>query len=54
MNTAAQTSHHHRRAFTTPLNPHNAYYAAELSYLRTDSLPRLRHSARRVETEWAE
>lgn len=52
--TAAQTSHHHRRAFTTPLNPHNAYYAAELSYLRTDSLPRLRHSARRVETEWAE
>ena len=54
VNTAAQTGHHHRRAFTTPLNPHNAYYAAELSYLRTDSLPRLRHSARRVETEWAE
>ena len=54
INTAAQTSHHHRRAFTTPLNPHDAYYAAELSYLRTDSLPRLRHSARRVETEWAE
>ena len=54
MNTAAQTSHHHRRAFTTPLNPHDAYCAAELSCLRTDSLPRLRHSARRVEAEWAE
>lgn len=54
MNAAAQTNHHHRRAFTIPLNPHNAYYAAELSYLRTDSLPRLRHSARRIDTEWAE
>jgi len=46
INTVAQTNLHHRRAFTTPLNPHNSYYAAELSYLRTDSLPRLRHSAR--------
>ncbi|OCK82887.1 hypothetical protein K432DRAFT_415025 [Lepidopterella palustris CBS 459.81] len=44
----------HHRSFTTPLDPHSAYYAAELSYLRTEALPRLRHSTRRVGTEWVE
>ncbi|OCL11453.1 hypothetical protein AOQ84DRAFT_229298 [Glonium stellatum] len=50
----AQDKSNRRRAFTTPLDPHNSYYTAELSYLRTDSLPRLRHSARKVETTLAE
>lgn len=40
------------RSFCTPLEPHNAYYATELSQLRTESIPRLRHAARKVETEW--
>lgn len=42
------------RSFSTPLEPHNAYYATELSQLRIESLPRLRHAARRVDTEWSE
>lgn len=42
------------RSFSTPLEPHNAYYATELSQLRTESLPRLRHAARKVDTEWYE
>jgi hypothetical protein len=42
------------RSFSTPLEPQNAYYATELSQLRTESLPRLRHAARKVDTEWNE
>jgi len=37
-----------------PPSPQHAYFTAELSYLRTDALPRLRHAARRVDTEWGE
>lgn len=42
------------RSFSTPLEPQDAYYATELSYLRTEALPRLRHSAHKVDTEWYE
>ncbi|KAF2270202.1 hypothetical protein CC78DRAFT_194866 [Lojkania enalia] len=42
------------RSFSTPLEPHNHYYATELSQLRTESIPRLRHAARKVESEWYE
>jgi hypothetical protein len=42
------------RSFSTPLEPHDAYYATELSHLRTEALPRLRHLGRKVETEWYE
>lgn len=42
------------RSFSTPLEPHDAYYATELSHLRTEALPRLRHSARKVDNEWYE
>ena len=39
-------------SFSTPLEAHDAYYATELSQLRTESLPRLRHAARNVDKEW--
>lgn len=42
------------RSFSTPLEPQDAYYATELSYLRTEALPRLRHSALKVDTDWYE
>ncbi|KAJ4325346.1 hypothetical protein N0V94_000688 [Neodidymelliopsis sp. IMI 364377] len=42
------------RSFSTPLEPQDAKYATELSYLRTEALPRLRHSAHKVDTEWYE
>jgi hypothetical protein len=42
------------RSFSTPREPHDAYYAAELSHLRTEALPRLRHTARKVDQEWKE
>ncbi|KAF2875279.1 hypothetical protein BDV95DRAFT_312762 [Massariosphaeria phaeospora] len=42
------------RSFTTPLEPHDAYYTSELSALRTESVTRLRHSVIKVNTEWAE
>lgn len=42
------------RSFSTPLEPHDAYYATELSHLRTEALPRLRHAVRKVEAEWNE
>jgi hypothetical protein len=45
---------HHERSFSIPLEPRDAYYATELSYLRTESLPRLRHAARKVDNEWYE
>ncbi|KAF2126024.1 hypothetical protein P153DRAFT_298491 [Dothidotthia symphoricarpi CBS 119687] len=42
------------RSFSTPLDPHEAYYATELSHLRTEATPRLRHLGRKVDTEWYE
>lgn len=42
------------RSFSTPLEPHDAYYMTELSQLRTESLPRLRHSLRKINTNWNE
>ncbi|KAF2714786.1 hypothetical protein K504DRAFT_445731 [Pleomassaria siparia CBS 279.74] len=42
------------RSFSTPLEPHNAYYATELSHLRTESIPRLRHATRKIDKEWYE
>ncbi|KAF1917279.1 hypothetical protein BDU57DRAFT_555172 [Ampelomyces quisqualis] len=42
------------RSFSTPLEPHDAYYATELSHLRTEALPGLRHLARKVDVDWAD
>jgi hypothetical protein len=42
------------RSFSTPLDPHDAYYANELSHLRTEAIPRLRHLGLKVDTEWYE
>lgn len=42
------------RSFSTPLEPQDAKYASELSYLRTEAIPRLRHSSHKVDTEWYE
>lgn len=42
------------RSFSTPLEPHDAYYTTELSHLRTEALPRLRHKSYKVDTEWNE
>jgi hypothetical protein len=36
------------------MEPHNAKYATELSYLRTEVVPCLRHAARAVDTEWSQ
>jgi hypothetical protein len=50
----AKRDRSHDRSFSTPLEPHNAYYAMELSHLRTESIPRLRHAARKVDKDWYE
>lgn len=42
------------RSFSTPLEPHDAYFATELSHLHTEALPRLRHMCHKVDTEWLE
>lgn len=42
------------RSFSTPLEPKDAKYVSELSYLRTEALPRLRHAGHKVDTEWYE
>ncbi|CBX97493.1 hypothetical protein LEMA_P106240.1 [Plenodomus lingam JN3] len=42
------------RSFSTPLEPHDAYFATELSHLHTEALPRLRHKCHKVDTEWHE
>jgi hypothetical protein len=42
------------RSFSTPLEPHDAKYATELSYLRTEALPCLRHLGRKVDFEWVD
>jgi len=36
------------------MDPHTEYYARELSHLRTDSLPCLRHAIRVVDREMSE
>lgn len=42
------------RSFSTPLEPQDAYYRTELSHLRTEALPRLRHLSYKIDTEWYE
>jgi hypothetical protein len=42
------------RSFSTPLESHDAYYATELSHLRTEACPRLRHLGRKVDYEWVD
>lgn len=42
------------RSFSTPLEPSDAYFSLELSHLRTEALPRLRHLGHKVDTEWYE
>tara|TARA_R110002003_G_scaffold116_12_gene10156 strand:+ start:11519 stop:12076 length:558 start_codon:yes stop_codon:yes gene_type:complete len=42
------------RSFSTPLESRDAHYALELSHLRTEALPRLRHLGHKVDTEWHE
>ncbi|KAF2801333.1 uncharacterized protein BDZ99DRAFT_403574 [Mytilinidion resinicola] len=42
---------HHARSYTTPMEPDMAYYTLELSHLRTESLPCLRHAIRVVDRE---
>lgn len=50
----AKRSGTRERSFSTPLEPQDAKYASELSYLRTEALPRLRHAGHKVDTEWYE
>jgi len=40
------------RSFTTPTEPSDAYYRVELSHLRTEALPRLRHASLKVNQVW--
>ncbi|RII23852.1 hypothetical protein CUC08_Gglean012680 [Alternaria sp. MG1] len=49
-----ELSRSRERSFSTPLRSHDAKYAAELSHLRTEALPRLRHKSYKVDTEWQE
>lgn len=42
------------RSFSTPLDPRDAYFATEVAHLRFEAVPRLRHRARKVDTEWYE
>ncbi|KAF2027584.1 hypothetical protein EK21DRAFT_114672 [Setomelanomma holmii] len=42
------------RSFSTPLESRDAHYVLELSHLRTEALPRLRHLGHKVDTEWYE
>jgi hypothetical protein len=49
-----KVSRSRERSFSTPLEPHDAYYATELSHLRTEALPRLRHLGHKVDTEFYE
>ena len=42
------------RSFSTPLESLDAYSATELSYLRTEALPNLRHQCKKVDQEWHE
>lgn len=40
------------RSFSTPVDPADAYYRNELSQLRTEAIPRLRHAGIKVGIEW--
>ncbi|KAH7558683.1 hypothetical protein J3E72DRAFT_429910 [Bipolaris maydis] len=51
---ASERSRSRERSFSTPLKSHDAYYAAELSHLRTEALPRLRHKTYKVDSAWSE
>ncbi|KAL6705168.1 hypothetical protein ACN47E_007273 [Coniothyrium glycines] len=42
------------RSFSIPQEPADAYYDTELSHLRTEALPRLRHKCHKVDTDWYE
>lgn len=50
----SERSRSRERSFSTPLKSHDAYYAVELSHLRTEALPRLRHKTYKVDTAWSE
>lgn len=50
----AKRSATRERSFSTPMEPQDAKFASELSYLRTEALPRLRHAGHKVDTEWYE
>lgn len=41
-------------SFTTPIEPQDQGYVLELSSLRTEALPRLRHKGRQLDSEWRE
>lgn len=41
-------------SFTTPIEPRDQGYVTEISALRTESLPRLRHKGRQLDSEWRE
>ncbi|KAI8942224.1 hypothetical protein NX059_000307 [Plenodomus lindquistii] len=49
-----QPSRPRDHSFSTPMEPHDAYFATELSHLHTEALPRLRHKCHKVDTEWHE
>lgn len=41
-------------SFITPIDPQDQGFVLEISALRTEALPRLRHSSRKLEVEWRE
>ncbi|KAF2730659.1 hypothetical protein EJ04DRAFT_537084 [Polyplosphaeria fusca] len=41
-------------SFSTPMEPNGHYYATELSHLRTEVVPHLRHAARKIDIVWYE
>lgn len=50
----SSSNRNRERSFSTPLEPHNAKYITELSYVRSEAAPRLRHAVRAVDTEWTQ
>lgn len=51
-NSALASSRTRERSFSTPVDPIDAYYRNELSQLRIEAIPRLRHAAIRLGIEW--
>ncbi|KAJ4355780.1 uncharacterized protein N0V89_003801 [Didymosphaeria variabile] len=41
-------------SFITPIEPQDQGYVLEISYLRTEALPRLKHNGRKLDLEWRE
>ena len=41
-------------SFLTPIEPQDQGYVLEISSLRTEALPRLKHSGRKLDAEWRE